>query len=147
MATHSSDLAWRIPGTGEPGGLLTMGSHRVGHDWNDEGAAATLRHMSVFIFRRMISQISLLFWIYFVWPILLIHVCLNLRFVLYVFETQAGMSPGKEGMTPFQRRKERAWHFLLKVFGTRQKFILVSNCCSSERLLVPTFLLEETLSA
>src|SRR5574337_422386 len=32
MATHSSVLAWRIPGTGEPGRLLSMGSHRVGHD-------------------------------------------------------------------------------------------------------------------
>ena len=32
MATHSSALAWRIPGTCEPGGLLSMGSHRVGHD-------------------------------------------------------------------------------------------------------------------
>ena len=32
MATHSSILAWRIPGMGEPGGLLPMGSHRVGHD-------------------------------------------------------------------------------------------------------------------
>ena len=32
MATHSSVLALRIPGTGEPGGLLSMGSHRVGHD-------------------------------------------------------------------------------------------------------------------
>ena len=32
MATHSSVFAWRIPGTGEPGGLLSMGSHRVGHD-------------------------------------------------------------------------------------------------------------------
>ena len=32
MATHSSILAWRIPGTGEPGGLPSMGSHRVGHD-------------------------------------------------------------------------------------------------------------------
>ena len=31
MATHSSALAWRIPGTGEPGGLLSPGSHRVGH--------------------------------------------------------------------------------------------------------------------
>ena len=31
-ATHSNALAWRIPGTGEPGGLLSMGSHRVGHD-------------------------------------------------------------------------------------------------------------------
>ena len=32
MATHSSVLAWRIPGTGEPGGLLSVASHRVGHD-------------------------------------------------------------------------------------------------------------------
>ena len=32
MATHSSVLAWRIPGTGEPGGLLSVGLHRVGHD-------------------------------------------------------------------------------------------------------------------
>ena len=32
MASHSSVLAWRIPGTGEPGGLLLMGLHRVGHD-------------------------------------------------------------------------------------------------------------------
>ena len=32
MATHSSVLAWRMPGTGEPGGLPSMGSHRVGHD-------------------------------------------------------------------------------------------------------------------
>ena len=32
MATHSSVAAWRIPGTGEPGGLPSMGSHRVGHD-------------------------------------------------------------------------------------------------------------------
>jgi len=32
MATHSSVLAWRIPGTGKPGGLQSMGSHRVGHD-------------------------------------------------------------------------------------------------------------------
>ena len=34
MATHSSVLAWRIPGTGETGGLPSLGSHRVGHDWN-----------------------------------------------------------------------------------------------------------------
>ena len=32
MVAHSSVLAWRIPGTGEPGGLPSMGSHRVGHD-------------------------------------------------------------------------------------------------------------------
>ena len=40
MATHSSILAWRIPGMGEPGGLPSMGSHRVGHDWSDLAAAA-----------------------------------------------------------------------------------------------------------
>ena len=40
MTTHSSVLAWRIPGTGEPGGLPSMGSHRVGHNWSDLAAAA-----------------------------------------------------------------------------------------------------------
>ena len=40
MATHSSVLAWRIPGTGEPGGLPSMGSQRVGHNWSDLAAAA-----------------------------------------------------------------------------------------------------------
>ena len=46
MATHSSILAWRIPGTGEPGGLLSMGSHRVGHDGRDLAAAAVAEHMT-----------------------------------------------------------------------------------------------------
>ena len=40
MAIHSSVLAWRIPGTGELGGLPSMGLHRVGHDWSDLAAAA-----------------------------------------------------------------------------------------------------------
>ena len=40
MATHSSVLAWRLPGKGEPGGLLSMGLHRVRHDWSDLAAAA-----------------------------------------------------------------------------------------------------------
>ena len=39
MATHSSVLAWRIPGTAGPNGLPSMGSHRVGHDWSDLAAA------------------------------------------------------------------------------------------------------------
>ena len=41
MATHSSVLAWRILGMGEPGGLPSMGSHRIGHDWSDLAAAET----------------------------------------------------------------------------------------------------------
>ena len=55
MATHSSALAWRIPGTGEPGGLPSMGSHRVGHDCSDLAAAAAaaagtnlVNHIKVF---------------------------------------------------------------------------------------------------
>ena len=42
MATHSSVLAWRIPGTVEPGGLPSVGSHTVGHDWSDLAAAAAI---------------------------------------------------------------------------------------------------------
>ena len=42
MATHSYVLIWRIPGTGEPGGLQSMGLHRVGHDWSNLAAAAAM---------------------------------------------------------------------------------------------------------
>ena len=45
MATHSSVLAWSIPGTGKPGGLPFMGSHRVGHDWSDLAAAGVLQSL------------------------------------------------------------------------------------------------------
>jgi len=47
MATHSSVLAWRIPGTGEPGGRPSIGSHRVGHDRSDLAAAAAEGSVSV----------------------------------------------------------------------------------------------------
>ena len=47
MATHSSVVAWRIPGMGEPGGLPSMGSHRVGHDWSDLAAAAVAAGVSL----------------------------------------------------------------------------------------------------
>ena len=47
MATHSSVLAWRIPGAAEPCGLPYMGSHRVGHDWSDLAAAAAAAFYSV----------------------------------------------------------------------------------------------------
>ena len=42
MATHSSVLAWRMPGTGEPGGLPSVGSHRVGHDCSDLAAGVAI---------------------------------------------------------------------------------------------------------
>ena len=47
MATHSSVLAWRIPGTEEPGGLPSMGSNRVGHDLSDLAAAAAAGHFTL----------------------------------------------------------------------------------------------------
>ena len=71
MATHSSVLAWRIPGTGEPGGLPSMRSHRVGHDWSDLVAAATaamglaILVISKLLWRRINIWISWwLYWLY-----------------------------------------------------------------------------------
>ena len=49
MATHSSVLAWRIPGTEEPGGLLSVGLHRVGHNWSDLTATAASPGNPLFI--------------------------------------------------------------------------------------------------
>ena len=56
MATHSSVLAWRIPGTGEPGGLPSMGSHRVGHDGSDLAAAAAASWFGHFSSLKMSSK-------------------------------------------------------------------------------------------
>ena len=50
MAAHSSVLTWRIPGMGEPGGLRSMGSQRVGHDWSDLAAAAAVFWLSGFLY-------------------------------------------------------------------------------------------------
>ena len=48
MAAHSSVLAWRIPGTGEPGALPSMGSNRVGHNWSNLAAAAAAERQKIF---------------------------------------------------------------------------------------------------
>ena len=60
MATHSSVLAWRIPGTGEAGGPPSMGSHRVGHDWSDLAApaAATAEEMDKFLERYYLPRLN-----------------------------------------------------------------------------------------
>ena len=60
MATHSSVLAWRIPGTAEPGGLLSMGSHRVRHYWSDL-AAAVLRNSNFYKQTRIRDQAAISF--------------------------------------------------------------------------------------
>ena len=61
MATHSSVLAWRIPGMGDAGGLLSLGSHRVGHDWSDLAAANILHVLCSYIF---IFWLPSIIWIY-----------------------------------------------------------------------------------
>ena len=58
MATHSSVLAWRIPGTGEPGGLPSMGSHRVGHNWSDLAAAAAAAGSNYLVDSFRITEVS-----------------------------------------------------------------------------------------
>ena len=56
MATHSSVFGWRIPGMGKPGGLPSMGSHRVGHDWSDLAAAAI--SVPVFLLSVALSKLT-----------------------------------------------------------------------------------------
>ena len=61
MATHSSVLAWRISGTGEPGGLLSVGSHRVGHDWSNLAAVAAA--VATILDNSLVNTfLPLLFW-------------------------------------------------------------------------------------
>ena len=56
MATHSSVLAWRVPGTAEPGGLPSMGSHRVGHDRSDLAAATAAAENCISIYPSLHSS-------------------------------------------------------------------------------------------
>ena len=53
MAPHSSTLAWKIQWTEEPGGLQSMGSHRVGHDWSNVAVAAVLNQFTILSCRRI----------------------------------------------------------------------------------------------
>ena len=83
MATHSSVLVWRIPGTGEPGGLLSTGSHRVGHDWSDLAAAAAAGYLfKIFLvsWGRLISSWTCLI------KLLLLHsIDFGLLFPFYLY--------------------------------------------------------------
>ena len=61
-ATHSSVLAWRIPGIGEPGGLPSMGSHRVGHDWSNLAVAAAERNEEAPVIEGCAGHLGHLSW-------------------------------------------------------------------------------------
>ena len=58
MATHSNILAWKIPGTGEPGGLPSMGSHRVGHDWSNLAAATAAAHANKLMLKILQARLQ-----------------------------------------------------------------------------------------
>ena len=79
MATHSSVLAWRIPGTGEPVGLPSMGSHRVGHDWSDLAAAMCVYiHIDLCVYITTVNEDLLIFIIFLNWKdACQMHVCLR----------------------------------------------------------------------
>ena len=82
MATHSSVLAWRIPGTGEPGGLPSMGSHRVGHDWSDL-AVAVDRGIVKNLFKKGIIIINCIFFTFLkLSPLLLPHSLISFHYCL-----------------------------------------------------------------
>ena len=64
MATHSSVLAWRIPVTGEPGGLPSMGLHRVRHDWSNLAAAAANPSVSYLPIQISSNFLFFLIWLF-----------------------------------------------------------------------------------
>ena len=78
MATHSSVLAWRIPGTGEPGGLPSMGSPRVRHDWSDLAVAVAGSYNELFL--NQSDNLILLFGIFspFIFRCVRAQACLTL---------------------------------------------------------------------
>ena len=70
MATHSSVLAWRSPGTGKSGGLPSMGSHRVGHDWSDLAAAAAAAAVFHCTYTPHLFYLFLCWWTFRLFPYL-----------------------------------------------------------------------------
>ena len=69
MATHSSVLAWTIPETAEPGGLPSMGSHRVGHDQSNLAAAAAFLVANIYLVTAVLDNAVLEYLpeLYFIW--------------------------------------------------------------------------------
>ena len=82
MATHSSVLAWRIPGTREPGGLLSLGSQRVGHDWSGLSSSSSIPiHLTVcryiYIYLKTFTDINIQKCVYRYVHTQLQHLCTN----------------------------------------------------------------------
>ena len=97
MATHSSVLAWRIPGTGEPRGLPSMGSHRVGHDCSDLAVAADIWKGKLplwpsrkYIYIKYFSLYIKFLYLYIIFLYILhsIYICISLMTNTVVFQAQ-----------------------------------------------------------
>ena len=109
--THSSILAWRIPGTEEPGGLPSMGSHRVGHDWSDLAAAAAAADLLLPSPKEAIGVFA------YVFPNLLINfICV--RRLLQKEERKRGNSWG-------------GGKWILYIFGARQFCVIIITVSDS----------------
>ena len=98
MATHSSVLAWRIPGMGKPGGLPSMRSHRVGHDWSDLAAAAAA--ISILFFFNC-STVALQCYISF---------CCTIKWISYMYtHTPSFLSLPSPHTTSLGHHKALSW--------------------------------------
>ena len=122
MATHSSVLAWRIPGTGEPGGLPSMGSHRVGHNWSDLAVAVALVVNSF----RFFSFFSVLLFLFLNNPLVLKRDFLLLGTQVYA-DNYSFLSPATTSVS---------WLLFLYNFTTNSLFI-VGNLHTLYLLLAP----------
>ena len=111
MVTRSSVLAWRIPGTVEPDGLPSMGSHRVGHDWSDLAAAAAAALLSWFKFGM-------------IWMVWFMIIFMSLNLVWYIF------------LRIYSFLLFNCWHIIVQCSLLWSFNFCVSNIMSSFSLLV-----------
>ena len=106
MATHSSVLAWRIPGTGKPGGSPSMGSHRVGHDCSDLAAAAAAAAAPYQIYDLQISfsiqEAAFSLWWWFSWLCRRFLVWCSLICLFFIFPLPLESEPPK-------KKKKKCW--------------------------------------
>ena len=112
MATHSSVLAWRIPGMGEPGGLPSMGSHRVGHYWSDLAAAAGLPELCWII----VTKVDILVFFLILGGMLLVS---PLRIMFAVGLSYMAFTMLKYSKAKFSRY---SGYFLTSYFGIRVSY-------------------------
>ena len=116
MATHSSVLAWRIPGTAGPGGLPSVGSHRVGHDWSNLAAAALwyklCNFVKIFAYSKMGSGLP--------WWLRWQRICLQCR--------RPRFNPGA-GKIPWRRKWLPTAIFLPGEFNRQRSLVGYSPWC------------------